>query len=72
MTTPKISVRDVTKSFPLRTAPARVAAIDGVSFDVRAGEFLVLVGPSGCGKSTLLDLIAGLTEPASGEVLLDS
>jgi NitT/TauT family transport system ATP-binding protein len=71
MTTPKISVRDVTKSFPLRTAPARLAAIDGVSFDVRAGEFLVLVGPSGCGKSTLLDLIAGLTEPASGEVLLD-
>ena len=36
-----------------------------------AGEFLVLVGPSGCGKSTLLDLIAGLTEPAGGQILLD-
>jgi NitT/TauT family transport system ATP-binding protein len=71
MTTPKISVRDVTKTFPLRTAPTRIAAIDGVSFDVRAGEFLVLVGPSGCGKSTLLDLIAGLTEPAGGQVLLN-
>jgi NitT/TauT family transport system ATP-binding protein len=71
MTTPKISLRNVTKTFPLRTAPDRFAAIDAVSFDVQAGEFLVLVGPSGCGKSTLLDLIAGLTHPAEGEVLLD-
>jgi NitT/TauT family transport system ATP-binding protein len=71
LTTPKISVRNITKTFPLRTAPTRIAAIDAVSFDVRAGEFFVLVGPSGCGKSTLLDLIAGLTEPASGEILLD-
>jgi NitT/TauT family transport system ATP-binding protein len=71
MTTPKISVREITKTFPVRTAPAQIAAIDRVSFDVRAGEFLVIVGPSGCGKSTLLDLIAGLTEPASGAVLLD-
>jgi NitT/TauT family transport system ATP-binding protein len=67
----KISVRDVAKTFPVRTAPAQIAAIDGVSFDVRRGEFLVLVGPSGCGKSTLLDLIAGLTTPAAGEVLVD-
>jgi NitT/TauT family transport system ATP-binding protein len=71
MTAPKISVREVTKTFPVRTAPTQLAAIDGVSFDVRTGEFLVIVGPSGCGKSTLLDLIAGLTEPASGTVLLD-
>jgi len=68
---PKISVQSVVKTFPLRTAPTRIAAIDGVSFDVRQGEFLVLVGPSGCGKSTLLDLIAGLTEPADGKILLD-
>jgi NitT/TauT family transport system ATP-binding protein len=68
---PKISVRNVAKTFPVRTAPTQIAAIDGVSFDVRQGEFLVLVGPSGCGKSTLLDLIAGLTTPAAGEVLVD-
>jgi NitT/TauT family transport system ATP-binding protein len=71
LSAPKISVQHVTKTFPLRTAPTRIAAIDGVSFDVREGEFLVLVGPSGCGKSTLLDLIAGLTEPADGQILLD-
>src|SRR5579875_436063 len=67
----KISVRNVAKTFPVRTAPTQIAAIEGVSFDVEPGEFFVLVGPSGCGKSTLLDLIAGLTTPAAGEVLLD-
>jgi NitT/TauT family transport system ATP-binding protein len=71
MTAPKISVRNVAKTFPVRTAPTQIAAIEGVSFDVRQGEFLVLVGPSGCGKSTLLDLIAGLTTPAAGDVLID-
>lgn len=35
------------------------------------GEFLTVVGPSGCGKSTLLDLLSGLTQPSSGQILLD-
>lgn len=42
-----------------------------VSLSVGAGEFVAVLGPSGCGKSTLLNLIAGLQEPDSGEVLLD-
>src|SRR6266478_3524352 len=43
-----------------------------VSLTIAAGEFFVLLGPSGCGKSTLLRLIAGLEEPDSGEISVDS
>ncbi len=46
-------------------------AVDGVSIDAAAGEFLVLLGPTGCGKSTILRLVAGLEQPTSGHVLLD-
>jgi len=45
--------------------------IHGVSFDIRDGEFMVLVGPSGCGKSTLLHLIAALQKPTSGDIMID-
>jgi NitT/TauT family transport system ATP-binding protein len=67
----KISIRDVGKVFRVRDAERPFTALDGVDLDVRDGEFLTLVGPSGCGKSTLLDLVAGLTPPTSGEILLD-
>jgi NitT/TauT family transport system ATP-binding protein len=67
----KISLRNVTKTFQVRDAAEPFTAICGVDLDVREGEFVTLVGPSGCGKSTLLDLIAGLTPPTSGQVLID-
>jgi ABC-type nitrate/sulfonate/bicarbonate transport system ATPase subunit len=47
-------------------------ALDNVSLDVGAGDFVSLVGPSGCGKSTLLRLIAGLDSPDSGELWVGS
>lgn len=43
--------------------------LNNISFDVKHGEFVVIVGPSGCGKSTLLSIIAGLLKPHSGEII---
>ncbi|WP_454855241.1 ABC transporter ATP-binding protein [Rhizobium binxianense] len=48
-----------------------VEVIPGVDFEIKSGEFLVLVGPSGSGKSTLLKMIAGLEETTSGRILVD-
>ena len=45
-----------------------VVAIDGISFEVPPGEFLVLLGPSGSGKTTLLNLIGGLDSPTEGRI----
>jgi len=48
-----------------------VPVLDGIELTIREGEFVSVVGPSGCGKSTLLSLLAGLTRPTAGTILLD-
>src|SRR6202012_4376298 len=48
-----------------------VRAVDGVSLDIRAGEFFALLGPSGCGKTTLLRMLAGFETPEEGRILRD-
>jgi branched-chain amino acid transport system ATP-binding protein len=48
-----------------------IAAVDGVSFEVREGEILGIIGPNGCGKSTLFNCILGQLQPSEGEVKLD-
>lgn len=48
-----------------------VVAVDGIDFEISAGEFFTLLGPSGCGKTTILRCIAGLETPTAGDVYLD-
>jgi len=69
MSAPSLEARDLTLSFPGDGEPVQV--LGGVSFAVGPGELVALVGRSGCGKSTLLGVLAGLLEPAGGQVLLD-
>ena len=61
-----LSLKKVEKIYP-----GGVQAIQSMNFDIKDGEFIVLVGPSGCGKSTMLRLIAGLEEISKGEIYID-
>ncbi|WP_324278085.1 ABC transporter ATP-binding protein [Blastococcus brunescens] len=65
--TPVVEVSNLVKRFR-RESGAVVNAIDDVSFEVAAGDFVVLLGPSGCGKTTLLRAIAGLETPDQGAI----
>jgi len=62
-----LSLRDVRKVFQIAGQPA-VRAVDGVSLDIKRGEFTIITGRSGCGKTTLLNLASGLLSPTSGQV----
>ncbi len=62
---PSIELREVYKFF------GDVPAVNGVSLEVRQGEFLTLLGPSGCGKTTTLRMIGGFEVPSAGDVLIE-
>jgi oligopeptide/dipeptide ABC transporter ATP-binding protein len=73
---PLLEVRDLEKRFPIRLGlfsrvSGHVRAVDGVSFDVRAGETLALVGESGSGKTTTGRLVLRLLEPTAGSIRFD-
>ncbi|WP_428135718.1 ABC transporter ATP-binding protein [Bradyrhizobium sp.] len=62
---PLLRIEGVVKKF------GNFRAVDGVSLDIRAGEFFALLGPSGCGKTTLLRMLAGFEIPDEGRILLN-
>jgi oligopeptide transport system ATP-binding protein len=74
--TPLVQVQDLKMHFPIYTGLFRkhtgdVKAVDGVSFDITAGQTLGLVGESGCGKSTVGRAMLRLYEPTAGRVVID-
>lgn len=65
---PIIEIRDVVKSFAVGNSTMTI--LKGISFHVKAGEFVSIVGPSGNGKSTLLNMVTGIDRPSSGEIIV--
>jgi putative ABC transport system ATP-binding protein len=61
--------RDVTKEYNL--GKVLVGALQGVSLEIKRGEYISIMGPSGSGKSTLFNMIGGLDHPTAGKVFID-
>ncbi len=64
-----IEIKNVTKIY--NETEVQVNAVNGITLDFQEGEFAAIVGPSGSGKTTLLNLIGGLDNPTSGEIIID-
>jgi multiple sugar transport system ATP-binding protein len=60
-----VEIKKIVKNF------GKTKVLQGISLDIKEGEFISLVGPSGCGKSTLLKLLAGLESPTEGDIYIN-
>jgi putative ABC transport system ATP-binding protein len=60
-----VQVEEISKTY------GGLRALDGVTFDVRAGEWIAIMGPSGSGKTTLINILGGLDRPTSGRAIVD-
>ena len=64
-----LSLKNIVKEYP--TGDTTVRALDGISLDFRAHEFVSILGPSGCGKTTMLNIIGGLDQYTSGDLVIN-
>lgn len=65
-----VNIKNLTKIYLSHNKDSEFKAVDNISIDIKAGEFVTLLGPSGCGKTTTLRMIAGFELPTSGEIFL--
>ncbi len=64
-----IELRDVYKTY--NSGANEIRAVDGISFEMNKGEFVVVVGPSGAGKTTLLNILGGMDAATNGDAIID-
>ncbi len=64
-----ISIKNVIKKY--RSGSEEIAALGGISAEIRTGEFTVILGPSGSGKSTMLNMLGGMDRPTSGQIFIN-
>ena len=66
----QIRIDSAGKTFPAANG-TQTTAVAAFTLDIAQGEFVVIVGPSGCGKTTVLNMLAGLQQPTSGQLLFN-
>ena len=64
-----IEFKDVSKIY--KTGDVEIRAVDDISFEIGQGEFCVIVGPSGAGKTTVLNMLGGMDNVSSGDIIVD-
>lgn len=64
-----VELKDIRKTYKM--GEVEIKAVDGISFSVEKGEFVVIVGPSGAGKTTVLNILGGMDTVTSGSVMVD-